>query len=849
MKNKILKTFLFFVLFSALLITASFATEIKEDPSKYGSSAFIIGSTRFDAQQIITADKLFDAGINEKDLYDALGKDIKKADKTLYYYVSEKVGWLKVAEETTNLTESETKKLEENLNIFFVNNEVKSVEVKFQGNVDKDSLPSNVEYDQEKGIFTVPATTFNFTFTETKVVNGEEVVIANEVSTNVDKNVTTGTNEIPVVEEPSKNYVAKVGNEYFEDLASAIAKATVENEVVLIENVELKEGLEITNTVTLNLNGKTLSANKYMESLALIKVKGGNLTINGEGTVNSASQGNDYSMAVWATGEGIVTINGGAYTNVGAKSVEDNGTTPNNNELIYANGSGKIYINGGTFTGNTENAKWGTRYTLNLKDQDNKVATIVVTGGTFTAYDPANSKSENPTANLVAEGYKSVEDGNTYKVLPYDANNVTHEAELRALIAKGGTITLGGDIDLKTAVVVSKVVTLNLNGKTLTAKTDTVGDGIFTVITGGDLTINGEGTIDSACLTNDYSMAIWAKETGKVTINGGTYTNLGAKDTEDDGDANNNELIYARHNAQIVINGGTFIGNTANKEHKAKYTLNLKDAENETASIIVKGGTFTGYNPASSASENPRMNFLADGYKVVVSENDNSEKEYMVKPIENTDVFLADGISCIDIQKALDTASTVKFLENTDIYHGLVVSTKVTVDLNGKTLSATQDEDGNGIFKVIDGGDLTITGDGVINSACQTNDYSMALWVTGTGKATINNGTFTNVGAKDFEDDGTTPNNNELIYASGSGKIYINGGTFIGNTENETYGARYTLNLKDKDNKVATIVVKGGTFTAYDPANSKSENPTANLVADGYVSVEKDGIYTVSKAN
>ena len=123
----------------------------------------------------------------------------------------------------------------------------------------------------------------------------------------------------------------------------------------------------------------------------------------------------------------------------------------------------------------------------------------------------------------------------------------------------------------------------------------------------------------------------------------------------------------------------------------------------------------------------------------------------------------------------------------------------------------------------------------------------MAIWAVETGKVTINGGTFTNKGAKSIEDDGETANNNELIYVRDSAQITINGGTFIGNTENEKYGAIYTLNLRDKDAAIASIVVKGGTFIEYDPANSKSENPTANLVAEGFVSTENNGVYVVTK--
>ena len=115
-------------------------------------------------------------------------------------------------------------------------------------------------------------------------------------------------------------------------------------------------------------------------------------------------------------------------------------------------------------------------------------------------------------------------------------------------------------------------------------------------------------------------MAIWVKETGKLTINGGTFTNVGAKDMEDDGKtANNNEVIYVRDSGLAVINGGTFIGNTSNKTFGAGFTLNLRDADRATASIVVKGGTFTGFNPADNAAENAGTNFVAEGYKSVAN--------------------------------------------------------------------------------------------------------------------------------------------------------------------------------------------------------------------------------------
>ena len=419
MKNKLLKIAFCFMLFSTLLITASFAATVKEEVADYTSGAYIIGSTRFEPNVIITASLAANAGVNEAKANLALGKDISNLKVSIYSYDSDFEEWNEVKEDgTTRLLEtSEAEKLESNLNIFFVNNEEKVLEVSYDGNVDTTSISNNVKY--EDGKFLVPATTFSFKFSETKEISGEKVVVASEVSTNVDKNVTTGTEAKPEVDTVSENYVAKVGSEYFKDLDSAIAKATTENKVVLINDVELSKQIVVTKAVTLDFNGKVVTVAEDLEDIsAILVLKGGDLVITGNGTLNAASQGNDYSIAVWAKETGKVTIKNGTFTNAGAKSKNDAGKE-NNNEMIYVSGSGVITIEDGTFIGNTENEKWGTRYTLNAHDTSYKEGTakIIVKGGTYTNFNPANNLAEGEGTNFVAAGYKVTVSGNEYTVV------------------------------------------------------------------------------------------------------------------------------------------------------------------------------------------------------------------------------------------------------------------------------------------------------------------------------------------------------------------------------------------------------------------------------------------------
>jgi hypothetical protein len=144
------------------------------------------------------------------------------------------------------------------------------------------------------------------------------------------------------------------------------------------------------------------------------------------------------------------------------------------------------------------------------------------------------------------------------------------------------------------------------NNKEISISEDTEGNGVFQVVN-GTLTLSGKGTINGVG-KNDWNMAIWATENGKVVINDGYFTNVGATANVDPAHF---DLIYASKNGQVEINGGEF------KCETPKWTLNIKDKDRATASIVVKGGKFHGFNPAQCDTEGENTNFVAPGYKVV----------------------------------------------------------------------------------------------------------------------------------------------------------------------------------------------------------------------------------------
>ena len=145
--------------------------------------------------------------------------------------------------------------------------------------------------------------------------------------------------------------------------------------ITLTEDVILTKPAVIDGTVTLNLNGKTISNttdiwndSTYEHSLISV-TKDGNLTINGEGKV-AAKKDDCFAIEVRAGGK--ATINGGEYIG--------------NCSAVYIASEGTVNVNGGKFS-IQQLATSGNEYgeTLNCKDAYYKAGTakFVVTGGTY----------------------------------------------------------------------------------------------------------------------------------------------------------------------------------------------------------------------------------------------------------------------------------------------------------------------------------------------------------------------------------------------------------------------------------------------------------------------------------
>ena len=109
----------------------------------------------------------------------------------------------------------------------------------------------------------------------------------------------------------------------------------------------------------------------------------------------------NYAMAVCASSRSEITIQGGEFANQAPAG--------SNLSLIYAEDNAKITIEGGTFK--CVSPAW----TLNCNDSDS--ATITVKGGSFYQFDPSNV-TVGEGEIFIADGYKVVQNGDWYNVVP-----------------------------------------------------------------------------------------------------------------------------------------------------------------------------------------------------------------------------------------------------------------------------------------------------------------------------------------------------------------------------------------------------------------------------------------------
>ena len=389
-----------------------------------------------------------------------------------------------------------------------------------------------------------------------------------------------------------------------ETATSQLQAAINAGNVVLQEDVTTNKYLTVTNDVNIDLNGKTLEREGTTGNKTVLYATAGDVTIQGDGTVKGAS-------AIWATGTSSFVVKGGHY--IMQCTDPDNGT---GYPLIYSKG-GAITIEGGKFESNVGDdvSFAGDQYNL-LNVYGNSGGSIVVKGGEFKNFNPANNYSEGANTSFVAEGYKVINKATGEEMTAahdFTGADIWYQvviADLQSAIAAGGNVTLDSDVILTDYIDIRNEVTINLNGNKIIhpASSSAKYKDVFEVYENGKLTIEGEGEIIA-----EDGYCIYAAGNSTVVLNGGYYFSCVT-------------IVDARKNACVTINGGEYkVDGTNNPDGDfgQTYTLNLRDKTGSYASdesdIIVKGGKFYKFNPADNTAEGANTNFVADGYQSVQS--------------------------------------------------------------------------------------------------------------------------------------------------------------------------------------------------------------------------------------
>ena len=255
------------------------------------------------------------------------------------------------------------------------------------------------------------------------------------------------------------NAVAKVGDTYYKTLADAVAAAD-NNTVTLLKDVTADITIPAGKTMTLDLNGKTLTNVKDHTIL-----NNGNLTIAGTGKVDNIShaKGALYN-------KGTVVVNGGTFDrskengktsndsgsnswytikNVGSMTIHDGATvqTARNNTALgkFSSLVSNGYFNAGDYTNNKGleqpilTIDGGTfRGGLNTIKNDDR-AKLTINGGTFSNYYQAVVQNHN-IAEITGGTFTAASDANAETYGIYNCGCAA-DIDLGTLIVSGGTFT------------------------------------------------------------------------------------------------------------------------------------------------------------------------------------------------------------------------------------------------------------------------------------------------------------------------------------------------------------------------------------------------------------------------
>ena len=446
------------------------------------------------------------------------------------------------------------------------------------------------------------------------------------------------------------NAVAKVGDTYYKTLADAVTAADNAT-VTLLKDVTANVTIPADKTITLNLNGMTLT---NVDDHTILN--NGNLTITGTGRVDNISHAK------------------GALYN-----------------------KGTVVINGGTFDRSQENGMNKGESGQNSWYTIKNVGTMTINDGA-TVQTAGNNAALGKFSSLVSNGYFNTNDYNTNKgleqpILTIDGgtfrgglNTIKNDDRARLTI-NGGTFS-----NYYQAVVQNHNIA-EITGGTFTAASDanTETYGIYNCGCGADIDL-GTLTVSGGTFTGaTYAVAEVSNQNAIVNISGGQFAGTKAA-----------IIKSSTSNATIAISGGTFSSDPSVYVVGNGSANIVKRAGSEgayTYTVLAKSGLTSGVyltDPSGALASNYYVSSTANGvwtvsYSAPYSGGSSSDPTYSVSTPSKTE----NGSVTVS-PKSASKGDTVTVTVKPD--SGYVLETLTVTDKNGNELTLKDKGDGKYTF-------------------------------------------------------------------------------------------------------------------------------------------------------
>ncbi len=539
--------------------------------------------------------------------------------------------------------------------------------------------------------------------------------------------------------------VAKIGEKYYSSLESAFNDAKEGETITLIDDASpaLTSQRAITKASVIDLNNNTLTLTEDDLYFGTTTFKNGDIVVDPSVKASTAvfwmfenqtlRFDNVDIIATGVTGTYLIGINGGTGSAVnllnGSSIIIDNASKAGLTAVICDNGTGntvtidgadidvkniegRFYLGGenGTITVNDSEidlngVKEGfyvrAGQTLAIKGNSNVNIELNDNNGRFGIALNGNavySKDATATVNSTTNAIAAIE-----------AKNAIYNSlkEAFAAAVSGDTITVLADMELTDETITiddDKALTLDLNGKTITATENKTGN-YELFYNFGELTVVGNGSIElTATVDRDWNAlsAIFHNRGGVLTIEDGTFTHNGGTDMAYVVDNSGNSFGDATTNIKDGSLSSTYI---AIRNRMDTYGAN--GGGNGIATLNVTGGNIYGYRRGiwgQVSSTGAKGNINISGGSVT-----SVEQDAVVVGTDATgeiNTAISGGTFSSDVSAFLVDGTSIS--KNADGTYGVVAERAIEV-------SASKD-------KVVAGEEFTVTvkfakGENIFNAA------------------------------------------------------------------------------------------------------------------------------------